>query len=209
MARPDPPGILLVSKDAALEQVVRDAALDAPVMVAITPGAIADLLLSGRTSALILDATALGATAPLLADRLNRQFPFLPILAIGTHADAAAFAAGPSTGGTTQFLQRPLSPARTRRAIEAALRQRRSSTVAAPPRDLLRLGVISALAMGSASAWVALAHPFGAGQRPAPSGTPASHPPAAVIEITSTAARALHSGRPRRAAANPAPDPAQ
>ena len=92
----------------------------------------AELLISGRIGVLIVDAESLPHGAPALITRLNFEFPDLVVVVAGTHDEAPQFARLVGEGLVYRFLQKPVSAARVRAFIDAALR-RHSELVAKAP----------------------------------------------------------------------------
>jgi hypothetical protein len=149
--------VIVVTHDPELESALRQASPAAPLMVASTPAALADLLMTGRAGALVLDVAALDAAALTVARHLAEQFPDVPLVAVGSREDEARLAGLISTGLVYRFLHRPVSVARARTFVEAALRRHGShrasaptrATAPAPPR---RSGLSPALAVAAACA---------------------------------------------------------
>jgi DNA-binding NarL/FixJ family response regulator len=115
--------VVVVTRDPELENTLRAALPTTPVLVASTPAALADLLMSGDAGALVLDAGALDAAAIVVARHLAEQFPDVPLVAVGSREDEARLAGLISAGFVYRFLHRPLSAARARTLIVAALRR--------------------------------------------------------------------------------------
>jgi DNA-binding NarL/FixJ family response regulator len=116
-------GVVVVTHDPALENTLRAALPATPILIATTPATLADLLMSGGAGALVLDAGALDAAAIVVARRLAEQFPDVPLVAVGSREDEARLAGLISAGFVYRFLHRPLSAARARTLIDAALRR--------------------------------------------------------------------------------------
>ncbi|MBS0395492.1 MAG: hypothetical protein JSR54_12755, partial [Proteobacteria bacterium] len=91
--RPTPAEVIVVTPDASLEEALRAAAPATPLRAVATPAALADLLMTGRSGALVLDAHALGPAALTVARHLGEQFPDLPLVAVGDRDDEARLAA--------------------------------------------------------------------------------------------------------------------
>ncbi len=92
----------------------------------------AELLLTGRVGVLIVDADSLTHGAPTLITRLNLEFPDLVVVVAGTHDEAPQFARLVSEGMVYRFLQKPVSAARVRAFIDAALRRHSELAANAP-----------------------------------------------------------------------------
>ena len=115
--------VACVTADATLADALRAAAPSVAVATAATPFELADLLLSGACGVLVMDLAELGTSATTVIHHLANQFPDVPIIGIGTRHDEAEVAGLISTGEVYRFLHRPLSAARARTFIEAALRR--------------------------------------------------------------------------------------
>ena len=211
--RAQPAPVVVVTLDAHLEATLRQAVPATPIRVATTPAALADLLMSGEAGALVLDTGALGAAALTVARHLAEQFPDVPLVAVGAREDEARLAGLISRGLVYRFLHRPVSAARARNFIDAALRrsgeigvnQRLAAPAAVAPampvrRPLLALVAIGALAALLLGFWLALRPPPSAGAAPRPAPRPATS--RAVASAASPAATAAPAAAP--AAAEPA-----
>jgi DNA-binding NarL/FixJ family response regulator len=115
--------VVVVTHDPELESTLRAALPTTPIRVASTPAALADLLMTGAAGALVLDTGALDAAAIVVARHLAEQFPDVPLVAVGSREDEARLAGLISAGFVYRFLHRPLSAARARTLIDAALRR--------------------------------------------------------------------------------------
>ena len=199
--RAQPAPVVVVTLDAHLEATLRQAVPATPIRVATTPAALADLLMSGEAGALVLDTGALGAAALTVARHLAEQFPDVPLVAVGAREDEARLAGLISRGLVYRFLHRPVSAARARNFIDAALRrsgeigvnQRLAAPAAVAPampvrRPLLALVAIGALAALLLGFWLALRPPPSAGAAPRPAPRPATS--RAVASAASPAATA-------------------
>ncbi len=197
--------IIVVTHDPELERALREASPTAPVMLATTPAALADLLMTGRAGTLVLDVAALDAAALTVARHLAEQFPDVPLVAVGSREDEARLAGLISSGLVYRFLHRPVSVARARTFVEAALRRHGGSraaaaaraTPAAPPRRAARS---TALAVAAACATLGVG--FVLALR-TPSSTEQSAAPRAVVTGVVAGEQAS-----RGAAINEAPPPA-
>ncbi len=92
----------------------------------------AELLIAGRVGVLIIDSDSLPHGAPTLITRLNLEFPDLVVVVAGTHDEAPQFARLVSEGMVYRFLQKPVSAARVRAFIDAALRRHSELMANAP-----------------------------------------------------------------------------
>lgn len=115
--------VACVTADATLVDALRAAAPSIETATATTPFELADLLLSGACGVLVMDLAELGNSATTVIHHLAHQFPDVPIIGIGTRHEEAEVAGLISTGEVYRFLHRPLSAARARTFVEAALRR--------------------------------------------------------------------------------------
>jgi TonB family protein len=128
------PQVAFVTADADLAAAVRHAVPSLSIMIAATPTALADLLLSSSCVVLIVDVAALGSTAVSVLTHLGKQFPDIPVVAVGTRQDESVVAGLISSGQIYRFLHRPISPERTRNFLDAALRRHAAVRPPAAPR---------------------------------------------------------------------------
>jgi len=96
----------------------------------------AELLAAGRVGVLVLDTECVPHGAPTLITRLNLEFPDLVVVVAGTHDEVSQFAHLVGEGLVYRFLQKPVSPARVRAFIDAAVR-RHSELVAEAPAAVI------------------------------------------------------------------------
>lgn len=96
----------------------------------------AELLAAGRVGVLVLDTECVPSGAPTLITRLNLEFPDLVVVVAGTHDEVSEFAHLVGEGLVYRFLQKPVSPARVRAFIDAAVR-RHSELVAEAPASVV------------------------------------------------------------------------
>lgn len=115
--------VACVTAEALLADSLRAAAPAISIATAATPFELADLLLSGACGVLMMDLAELGTSATTVIHHLANQFPDIPIIAIGSRHDEAEVAGLISAGEVYRFLHRPVSAARARTFIEAALRR--------------------------------------------------------------------------------------
>lgn len=98
----------------------------------------AELLAAGRVGVLVIDTESLPRGAPELITQLNHEFPDLVVVVAGTHDEAPQFARLVSEGFVYRFLQKPVSTARVRAFIDAAVRRHRELLAEAPTAVLSR-----------------------------------------------------------------------
>ncbi|MFO1468756.1 MAG: energy transducer TonB [Steroidobacteraceae bacterium] len=84
---------------------------------------VSDLLLAGEVGILVLDGAALPGTHARFVEQLKRQFPELVILFAGTREDEARLATLISDGVVYRFIHKPMSSARARLFVQAAIRK--------------------------------------------------------------------------------------
>jgi protein TonB len=83
----------------------------------------AELLAAGRVGVLVIDTECVPHGAPDLITHLNLEFPDLVVVVAGTHAEVSQFARLVGEGLVYRFLQKPVSPARVRAFMDAAVRR--------------------------------------------------------------------------------------
>lgn len=91
----------------------------------------AELLLAAPSSVLLLDVAVTGHESGRIVERLNEQFPGVPILVTGRRDDEAELSRLISSGAIFRFLHKPLSEERARTFVEAGVRR---LTEQPPPR---------------------------------------------------------------------------
>ncbi|MBS0614393.1 MAG: energy transducer TonB [Proteobacteria bacterium] len=121
------------------------------------PDKVSDLLLAGEVGILVLDGATLPGSNANFIDQLKRQFPELVILFAGTREDETRLTSLISNGAVYRFIHKPLSSARARLFVQAAVRKHEDprSTMVLPamikPRrrhpDLALIGGGAALAL--------------------------------------------------------------
>lgn len=111
------------TSDDALLATLRDAAPDVAVAGVETPQALADVIVARGCSAAFLDVRTLRSGIATLVPALARQFPTLPIVAIGTRDEEAAVARLIGSGEVYRFLHVPVSVERARTFVGAARRR--------------------------------------------------------------------------------------
>ena len=127
------PRVVILGTDAALELALRESAAGVSFVTAQSLLALADVIVARPCDALVIDLTVLGAAPARAVAQLAAQFPDLPIVAVGSRTDEAAVAGLISKGQVYRFLHRPLSPARARALLGAALRRHTASSALKPP----------------------------------------------------------------------------
>ncbi len=83
----------------------------------------ADLLIAGSVGIMVLDLTGLGTGSAQFIGQMRRQFPELVLLAAGLREDEAAIAPLVSGGHVYRFMHLPLSEARARSFVQAAVKK--------------------------------------------------------------------------------------
>ena len=126
--------VACVTADEDLVAALRTAVPGTSIVSVATPNALAELLLAGECGVLAIDVPELGPAAVTVIAHLASQFPDLPIIGIGDRSDELTVAHLISTGEVYRFLHRPISAARARTFIEAALRRHQELRAAANPR---------------------------------------------------------------------------
>ncbi len=110
---------------------------------------VSDLLLAGEVGILVLDGAVLGGGGATCVEQLKRQFPELVILFAGTREDEASLAGMVSRGLVYRFIHKPMSSARAKLFVQAAIRKhedpRATQIIALPvksgkPRKSLWIG---------------------------------------------------------------------
>jgi protein TonB len=117
------PVVGVCTTDALLLVTLRDAGPDLAIAAVDSPQALADLLLGRGCFAVFLDVRGLGGSIATLVPALARQFPSLPIVAVGTRGEEAAVARLIGSGEIYRFLHVPVSSERARTFLGAARRR--------------------------------------------------------------------------------------
>jgi TonB family protein len=140
---------------------------------------VSDLLLAGDVGILVLDGATLPGSNASFIEQLKRQFPELVVLFAGTRDDESMLSGLISSGTVYRFIHKPMSSARARLFVQAAIRKHEDprSTMVLPamakpaaPRDWRLIGGAAGallLITAGAVAW----RMFGA--KPAPDAPPA------------------------------------
>ncbi|HYS13230.1 MAG TPA: hypothetical protein VEN28_07960, partial [Burkholderiaceae bacterium] len=92
----------------------------------------AELLAAGRVGVLVIDTECVPRGAPQMITHLNLEFPDLVVVVAGTHAEVSQFARLVGEGLVYRFLQKPVSPARVRAFMDAAVRRHAELVAEAP-----------------------------------------------------------------------------
>jgi protein TonB len=98
----------------------------------------AELLVAGRVGVLVIDTECVPHDAPTLITQLNLEFPDLVVVVAGTHDEVSQFAHLVGEGLVYRFLQKPVSPARVRAFIDAAIRRHSELMAEAPAAVVAR-----------------------------------------------------------------------
>jgi len=98
----------------------------------------AELLAAGRVGVLVIDTECVPHDAPALITHLNLEFPDLVVVVAGTHDEVSQFAHLVGEGLVYRFLQKPVSPARVRAFIDAAIRRHSELMAEAPAAVVAR-----------------------------------------------------------------------
>jgi len=126
---------------------------------------ISDLLVAGGVGILVLDAQALYEPAPRFIADIKRQFPDLVVVVAGTKEAENELARLISDGSVYRFIHKPMSPARARLFVDAAVKRhdeqgRRgggspAAARAKPPGRMLLIGAgCTAGCIALASLWL-------------------------------------------------------
>lgn len=115
---------------------------------------VGDLLVAGQVGILVLDTQVVPAAKVFIA-HLKRQFPDLVIVVAGLRDSQGDLASLVSSGVIYRFIHKPMSPARAKLFVDAAVRkyQDRISRVPTARRSAPNLGVsLAALITGGVAA---------------------------------------------------------
>lgn len=118
-----PATVAAVTSEHDLLRTLRDAMPDVTIVAVDAPQELAMLLVERSCRAVFLDLDTVGRAAESLVPHLARQFPDLPIVAVGTRADEPVLAPFVTTGEVYRLLHRPVSRERARTFMAAALRR--------------------------------------------------------------------------------------
>jgi TonB family protein len=129
--------LVVLSADEAFLAILREA-VGGAIRLWHVPAAdkVSDLLLAGDVGILVLDGALIGSDSAGFIEQLKRQFPELVILYAGTREDEAMLAGLISRGAVYRFIHKPMSSARARQFVQAAIRKyddpRSTQVIAAP-----------------------------------------------------------------------------
>ena len=87
------------------------------------PDKVSDLLLAGDVGILVLDGAMVIGNNAAFVEQLKHQFPELVILYAGTREDESMLAGLISRGSVYRFIHKPMSSARARLFVQAAIRK--------------------------------------------------------------------------------------
>lgn len=129
--------LVVLSGDEAFLAILREA-VGGAIRLWHVPSAdkVSDLLLAGEVGILVLDGALLSSGSVGFIEQLKRQFPELVILYAGTREDEGMLAGLISRGAVYRFIHKPMSSARARQFVQAAIRKyedpRATQIIAAP-----------------------------------------------------------------------------
>ena len=98
----------------------------------------AELLAAGRVGVLVIDTECVPRGAPAMITQLSFEFPDLIVVVAGTHDEVSQFAHLVGEGLVYRFLQKPVSAARVRAFIDAAVRRHMELVAAGPAAVVAR-----------------------------------------------------------------------
>jgi TonB family protein len=84
---------------------------------------VSDLLVAGEVGIVVIDVKALHEAASVFIGQIKRQFPDLVIVVAGSRDDEMSLAGLISAGIVYRFIHKPMSPARAKLFVEAAIRK--------------------------------------------------------------------------------------
>jgi TonB family protein len=123
---------------------------------------VSDLLIAGGVGILVLDMQTIPEMGSRFIAEIKRQFPDLVVVAAGTREDETTLARSISDGTIYRFIHKPMSPARAKLFVDAAVKkydEQRSTPGTIIPRAASRSGgpflaiVCAALAAALAGIW--------------------------------------------------------
>ena len=116
--------LVVLSSDEAFLAILREA-VGGAIRLWHVPSAdkVSDLLLAGDVGILVLDGALLSIDSAGFIEQLKRQFPELVILYAGTREDEGMLAGLISRGSVYRFIHKPMSSARARQFVQAAIRK--------------------------------------------------------------------------------------
>jgi TonB family protein len=116
--------LVVLSADDAFLAILREA-VGGAIRLWHVPSSdkVSDLLLAGDVGILVLDGALISSDSSGFIEQLKRQFPELVILYAGTREDEAMLASLISRGSVYRFIHKPMSSARARQFVQAAIRK--------------------------------------------------------------------------------------
>ena len=165
---------------------------------------VSDLLVAGQVGIVVLDVQALYEGARVFVQQIKRQFPDLVLVAAGHRDEETSLAALISSGLVYRFIHKPMSPARAKLFVEAAIKkyddQRRRAAETPPPEAAppatgawLIGGALASLLIIGAIAWIA--HRNDGEEAPPPTSSETAKPAAVESLMLARAAAALAANR--------------
>jgi DNA-binding response OmpR family regulator len=116
--------VLALTPDITLLRTLREAVGNQqPLVHARTRDEAAAHLMGGRVSVIIIDTLAAPEDTGEFCDRLRAQFPDLVLLVSGGSEEQTQLVKQITAGDIYRFLHKPVSPARARQFVEAAVRR--------------------------------------------------------------------------------------
>jgi TonB family protein len=116
--------LVVLTADEAFLQTFRDAVGGARRLWHV-PSAdkVSDLLLAGEVGIVVLDVQSLNEAASVFIGQIKRQFPDLVVVVAGNRDDETSLARLISAGFVYRFIHKPVSPARAKLFVEAAIKR--------------------------------------------------------------------------------------
>ena len=116
--------LVVLSADDSFLAILREA-VGGSIRLWHVPSAdkVSDLLLAGDVGILVLDGALISSDSSGFIEQLKRQFPELVILYAGSREDEALLASLISRGSVYRFIHKPMSSARARQFVQAAIRK--------------------------------------------------------------------------------------
>lgn len=130
---------------------------------------VSDLLVAGEVGIVVVDVKGLHEVPHVFIGQIKRQFPDLVVVVAGNRDDEASLAGLISAGIVYRFIHKPMSPARAKLFVEAAIKkyedQRRRaaesprrSGAPRPGRGWLIAGAVGVAILIAAFVWILLQH---------------------------------------------------
>jgi uncharacterized membrane protein affecting hemolysin expression len=149
--------LVVLTGDTPFLQTLREAVGDTRrVWHVATADKVGELLVAGEVGILVVDAQALTVPVAEWIAGIKRQLRDLVIVCAGTREIETAFAEAISVGVVYRFIHKPMSPARAKLFVDAAvhkhadLRARRKAIPATAPTVPIRRGLLALAALGVA-----------------------------------------------------------